>query len=324
MKDWKPSATVDCLKQRAQLIDKIRNFFKARDVIEVETPLLCSSTATDPFIHSFETSLIEPGSNQGKKLYLQTSPEFLMKRLLAAGMGSIYQICKAFRNEEFGRLHNPEFTILEWYRLNFDHHQLMNEVDCFLQEILSTARAQRMSYDQLFLESLQIRPHTASITELRECGANHGLTIQDAESADLTRDDWLQLLMTHFIEPHLGFEAPVFIYDFPESQAALAKIRHENPPVAERFEVYIKGLEIANGYHELCEPQEQQSRFEADNRKRQQLGHSQIPIDHQLIAALQHGLPTCAGIALGIDRLIMLALERSHIEDVIAFSVERT
>lgn len=318
--DWQPTALISHLKQRAKLIAKIRDFFAERDVLEVETPLLCYSTATDPHIQSFETLFSQAGGNHHQKLFLQTSPEFPMKRLIAAGVGSIYQICKAFRNEESGRLHNPEFTILEWYRMDFDHHQLMDEVDSFLHVILNSDKAKRITYHQLFVDYLQIEPHVASDEALQNCAQQKGLVLKDT---DLTRDDWLQLLMSHFIEPQLGFDAPVFVYDFPASQAALSKIRNENPLVAERFEVYIQGLEIANGYHELCESNEQQKRFESDQHKREVLGRSAIPLDTRLLAALAQGMPACAGIALGIDRLVMLALQRDHIADVIAFPVER-
>jgi elongation factor P--(R)-beta-lysine ligase len=231
----------------------------------------------------------------------------------------MYQICKAFRNEESGRLHNPEFTILEWYRVGFDHHQLMDEMDDFLQCILNVPKAQRVSYQQIFLNYLQINPHEASIDDLQRCAAQQNLLV---ESACLNRDDWLQLLMLHCIEPHLGHQAPVFIYDFPASQAALSKIRQDAIPVAERFEVYIQGLEIANGYHELCHAAEQQERFRNDHLKRQTLNYTEIPLDVALIAALEHGMPDCAGVALGVDRLVMLALQRNHIADVVAFPIE--
>jgi elongation factor P--(R)-beta-lysine ligase len=317
---WHPTATLQTLITRATIIDKIRDFFKSRDVLEVETPLLANSTASDPYIQSFSTHLSKPHDNHQKTLYLQTSPEFAMKRLLAAGIGSIYQICKAFRKEESGRLHNPEFTILEWYRLGFDHHQLMEEMDLFLNYVIGTQKAKKLSYQTLFLKYLGLDPHQASTTELQQYAIDHHLPI---ENKNFDKDTWLQLLMNHFIEPFLGHDEPVFIYDFPASQAALSKIRHEPIPIAERFEVYIAGLEIANGYHELANPEEQQSRFEQDLIKRSAIQEAPVPLDHHLIAALMHGLPSCAGVALGIDRLIMLATKKTHIADVIAFPTER-
>jgi elongation factor P--(R)-beta-lysine ligase len=317
---WQPTAAIETLIARATILRKIRDFFKAQGVLEVETPLLAHATASDPYIQSFSTFLVEPGNHNPKKLYLQTSPEFAMKRLLAAGIGPIYQICKAFRNEESGRLHNPEFTMLEWYRPGFNHHQLMDEMDQLLKHILNTPEAERLSYQALFLTHLQLDPHQASLAELQRCATQHNLHTKEPI---LEGDTWLQLLMSHVIEPQLGRHAPLFVYDFPASQAALAKIRRENVPVAERFEVYIKGLEIANGYHELGDPIEQQYRFEQDLVKRKALQQPTVPIDTHLIAALKHGFPNCAGVALGVDRLIMLATQQTHIANVIAFPIER-
>lgn len=316
---WQPTANLHTLRARAAIIDSIRAFFKERNVLEVDTPLLSHATVTDPHIHSFETFLTAPGGKKLSKLYLQTSPEFAMKRLLAAGTGAIYQICKAFRNEESGRLHNPEFTMLEWYRPLFDHHQLMDEMDEFLCHILNMPPAKRLSYRELFLHYLALDPHQASLQQLGQCGKSFGLTLEHAID---DRDTWLQLLMTHLIEPELAKENVVFVYDFPVSQAALAKIRHEPSPVAERFEVYIKGLEMANGYHELTDAAEQQRRFECDLKQRVALQHAEVVKDERLIAALANGFPHCAGVAVGIDRLVMLATGQNYLADVMAFPVE--
>lgn len=317
---WQPTAELQTLHQRAEMMDKIRAFFKARNVLEVDTPLLSHATVTDPHLHSFETFLANPGGKKAGKLYLQTSPEFAMKRLLAAGIGSIYQICKAFRNEESGRLHNPEFTLLEWYRPAFDHHQLMDEMDDFLCHILNTSAAKRLSYGELFLHYLQFDPHQATCSELKQYAKHFGLMLQDSV---YDRDTWLQLFMTHLIEPKLAaFQQPIFVYDFPASQAALAKIRDEKPRVAERFEVYIKGLEIANGYHELTDAILQQHRFEQDLEQRKILKHVEVSKDERLIAAIANGLPSCAGIAVGVDRLMMLATGKQSLAEVIAFPVE--
>ena len=312
---WRPIGSIERLKQRSKLIQKIRNFFDQRGVWEVETPLLGNSTATDPHIHSL-TVLTSP-KNRGAQAYLQTSPEFPMKRLLAAGSGSIYQITKAFRAEEQGRLHHTEFTMLEWYRLGFDHHQLMDEMDELLSEILNTPAAQRFTYTQIFQMHLGIDPLQCDLQTLKKCAHEHHLVISDNLTATANNlDFWRQLLMSHLIEPQLGKDRPAFILDFPPSQAALAKIRDSTPPVAERFEVYFHQVELANGYHELCDPLEQKKRFDADNQRRQQLELPNIPIDISLLAALSQGLPTCAGVALGIDRLIMLALNAQTIGDV--------
>ncbi len=316
---WQPTADLDILRTRAAIIDNIRAFFKQRNVLEVETPLLSHATVTDPHIHSFATFLAHPGGRQASKLYLQTSPEFAMKRLLAAGIGSIYQICKAFRNEESGRLHNPEFTMLEWYRPLFDHHQLMDEMDEFLSCILQTSKAKRLSYRQLFLDYLNIDPHQATVLELKQIGEMFGLAIS---APIFDRDTWLQLLMSHLIEPKLTGEQPIFVYDFPKSQAALARIRDEEPPVAERFEVFVNGLEIANGYHELIDANEQRKRFRQDLQQRTKLQSEEVVQDERLLLALANGFPNCAGVAVGVDRLIMLAVEKNYLAEVIAFPVE--
>lgn len=273
----------NALQQRAKLLAQLRDFFKQRDVLEVETPLLASTAGTDIYIKPIATE---------RHGFLQTSPEFAMKKLLAAGSGSIYQICKAFRDEEHGRLHRNEFTILEWYRVGFDHHDLMLEISELLSIILKIPKATKISYQQLFEKHLDLNPHTANI------------------------DDYeLGVLLATKIEPHLSANAPVIIYDFPKTQAALAKlrIRDDGITVAERFEVYVKGVELANGYNELQDHQEQLQRFEHDNALRVQQNKPTIPIDKQLIAALKKGLPQCAGVALGVDRLLMLSSNSVYI-----------
>lgn len=315
--NWQPTANFNTLRIRANILTKIRNFFSARDVLEVETPLLCTSTTTDPYIHSFIT---EYRSNQ--KLFLQTSPEFPMKRLLAAGSGPIYQICKAFRSDELGRKHNPEFTLLEWYRPDFDHFDLMQEVDDLLQELLGTHPGQRISYTELFQQHLAIDPHSSTITALKQCAKENDIVL----SSDINiqdKDVWLDLLLTHCIEPHLGQTVPTFIYDYPASQAAFAKKHPDNANIAERFEVYYQGMELGNGYHELLDANEQKQRFQMHNNKRKTLGHDEMPLDAKLLAAMTKGLPPCAGIAIGVDRLVLLATKSQTIEEVISFSFAR-
>jgi elongation factor P--(R)-beta-lysine ligase len=293
------------LPLRAKTLAKIRDFFAKRNVIEVETPLLSHSTNPAPHLNSFNID----------DLYLQTSPEFAMKRLLAADSGDIYQICKAFRKDELGRLHNPEFTILEWYRIEFNHYDLMNEVDEFLQLIINAHEAERFTYAQIFEDSFQVNPHTCNIEQLKSIAQENNLTVSNLPD-DL--DTWLQLLFTHLIEPKLGAENPVFIYDFPESQAMLARVRDENPKVASRFEVYFKGIELANGFHELNNIQEQRKRFMQDLDKRQELSLSPIPLDENFLAALPD-LPDCSGVALGIDRLLLLAADSSSLNDNLCY-----
>ncbi|MBY7974440.1 elongation factor P--(R)-beta-lysine ligase [Vibrio fluvialis] len=319
--EWMPTASIEQLKQRAALLRSIRQFFAERDVLEVDTPAMSHATVTDVHLHTFQTEFVGPGYADGRKLHLMTSPEFHMKRLLAAGSGSIYQMGKAFRNEENGRYHNPEFTMLEWYRIGFDHHDLMDEMDALLQMTLQTGSAERMTYQQAFLDVLGVCPLEGSMTELKQAAVSLGLS--DIAEPETDRDTLLQLLFSMGVEGKIGQHVPAFVYDFPASQAALAKINPNDARVADRFEVYFKGIELANGFHELDNPREQLARFEADNVKRIEMGLTPQPIDYHLIAALEAGLPECAGVALGIDRLIMLALGEDHIDKVTAFPFPR-
>lgn len=319
--EWMPTASIEQLKQRAVLLRSIRQFFAERDVLEVDTPAMSHATVTDVHLHTFQTEFVGPGYADGRKLHLMTSPEFHMKRLLAAGSGSIYQMGKAFRNEENGRYHNPEFTMLEWYRIGFDHHDLMDEMDALLQMTLQIGSAERMTYQQAFLDVLGVCPLEGSMAELKQAAAKLGLS--DIAEPEQDRDTLLQLLFSMGIEAKIGQHVPAFVYDFPASQAALAKISPNDARVADRFEVYFKGIELANGFHELDNPREQLARFEADNVKRIEMGLTPQPIDYHLIAALEAGLPECAGVALGIDRLIMLALGEDHIDKVTAFPFPR-
>lgn len=309
---WQSKASFAHLKKRADILHQIREFFLARQVLEVETPLLTTTTVTDPHIKSFQVG----------DYFLQTSPEFAMKKLLAAGSGSIYQICKAFRVEEVGKRHQVEFSLLEWYRLGFDHFKLMQEVSDLLQAVLATKPAKMLTYADLFLEKFDLNPHTASLDALKILLEKAQISV--ALDLEIDHDNALNLLMSHSIEPHLGFEQPVFVYDYPQRFAALAKINMDGLyPVAERFEVYVNGIELANGYHELCAAQEQQQRFLQDNAKRRCLGLPEIKIDEALLAALKHGLPDCAGVALGLDRLLMLATGVDQIDQVISFCLAR-
>lgn len=309
---------------RARLFESIRAFFKERNVLEVETPLLCHSSIQDPHLHPIPALYSDFGSVEDAVFYLQTSPEFAMKRLLCAGIGPIYQICKAFRNGEKGKIHNPEFSMLEWYQPGYDHLRLMDEMDEFLGQVLQHPPAERIRYETLFLNYLNLNPFTATNSELEDAAKELNLVLDQTSQSHLTRDDWLNLLLSRKIEPFLGFEKPVMIYDFPASQAALAKINNTSIyPVAERFEVYIHGMELANGYHELTHPQEQLKRFEADAALRKKLNHRAIPLDLRLVSALTEGLPPCAGVALGLDRLLMIQLKANTIEDVLAFTIDR-
>ncbi|MFP9231059.1 elongation factor P--(R)-beta-lysine ligase [Pectobacterium cacticida] len=318
---WQPSASVANLLKRASIIAAVRGFFTDRGVLEVETPAMSQATVTDVFLSPFQTRFVGPGAADGMTLYLMTSPEYHMKRLLAAGSGPIFQLCRSFRNEEAGRHHNPEFTMLEWYRPHYDMYRLMNEVDDLLQQILDCEGAEMLSYQQAFLRHLEIDPLSVDKTQLREVAEKLGLG--DIANREDDRDALVQMLFTFGVEPNIGRDKPAFVYHFPATQASLAEISSEDHRVAERFEVYFKGIELANGFRELTDADEQRQRFEQDNRKRAARGLPQQPIDENLLAALRHGLPECAGVALGIDRLIMLALGAETLGDVIAFTVDR-
>jgi len=324
MNDWRPSASLEALYARAQLLNDLRMFFAERDVLEVETPIASRAGVTAPYLDNFTTQYVGPLAPQGLPLYLQTSPEYAMKRLLAAGSGCIYQLSKVFRNGEAGRWHNPEFTMLEWYRLGFDHHQLMAEVDDLVQQVLGTEPARCFSYNEIFRRYLDINPHQVSIAELQACAERAGVAYPLSMSQN-NKDEWLQLLMTHVIEPQLGFDnIPVFITEFPASQASLARVQEvDGVWVGERFELYVEGVELANGFHELTDVSEQRARFDADNRQREQLGLPLVVIDEALLGALAHGLPACAGVALGFDRLLMLQQGFEDISLAISFPMLR-
>ncbi|WP_370557172.1 elongation factor P--(R)-beta-lysine ligase [Edwardsiella tarda] len=318
---WQPSAPVANLLKRASIMATIRRFFSDRGVLEVDTPSMSQATITDVHLVPFQTHFVGPGVAQGMTLYLMTSPEYHMKRLLAAGSGPIYQLCRSFRNEESGRYHNPEFTMLEWYRPHYDMYRLMNEVDDLLQQVLECESAETLSYQQAFIRHLDVDPLSADKTQLREAAAK--LDLSNVADKEEDRDTLLQLLFAFGVEPHIGKERPAFVYHFPASQASLAQISTEDHRVAERFEVYYRGVELANGFHELTDADEQRLRFEQDNRKRAALSLPQQPLDEHLLAALAHGMPDSSGVALGVDRLIMLALSAERLSEVIAFSVDR-
>ncbi len=301
----------EALTTRARMNRQIREFFFARDVMEVETSLLCSHTITNPYIDS-----ISAGPR-----YLQTSPEYCMKRLLCAGSGPIYQLGKAFRHEESGRHHNPEFTLLEWYRPDYNHHDLMQELEELLTLLLHTPPADKKSYRDCFLTFTQIDPLTCDIQTLydfiTEKNLLHDLT-------DIDHDTALQLILSEYIEPKINPDIPFFLYDFHASKASLAKIRQDDCPVGERFELYYQGLELANGFHELADADEQQKRFEHEQEKRKRLNRHVPRIDHYLIEALKKGMPNTAGVAVGLDRIVMIAMKAHRINEVLAFPWEQS
>jgi lysyl-tRNA synthetase class 2 len=305
---------------RARLLGQIRAFFDARGVLEVETPLLGAAAATDPHLASLT---VRPGGGEGRQLYLQTSPEFAMKRLLAGGSGPIYQICKAFRDGEQGRFHNPEFTMLEWYRPGFGLTELMGEVDELLRLLLGTPPARRRSYRRAVEEHGGFDPHTATARQLCRRAEELGLTGVAGLDGD-DRTGWRDLLVSQAVEPHLGRGAPEIIFDYPADQAALAQVEEQSgTTVARRFEAYVEGVELANGYQELRDGAEQRRRFRADLEERRRRELPEVAVDERLLAALEAGLPSCSGVSIGIDRLVMLAVKAESLEEVLAFPSER-
>lgn len=310
---WRPTATAAELKARAGLLRDIRDYFSGLGVMEVETPLISMAGNTDPEINSVRT---DTGG------YLRTSPEFALKRLLAAGSGDIFELGRVFRAGESGRSHNPEFTLLEWYRTGFSYHQLMDEVAALVRHCghgeFDQWPEERLSYRQLFLRHLDLDPFAAQVPELSAAATKHGIS-----DIDLDRKQWLDLLISHVIQAALPEQCLTFIYDFPAEQAALARIRPEEPPLAERFELYLGHSELANGYQELTDAVEQRRRFDAENAQRKKRGQSSCKIDHHLITALEHGLPECAGVALGVDRLLMSVCGAETISEVTAFPFSR-
>lgn len=325
MTSWEPTATLEMLKTRARLLTKLRAFFAEKDIYEVQTPVLSQAGNTDPAIETFVTQEHENAKHSIQPSFLNTSPEFAMKRLLAAGCGSIYQITPAFRQDEQGKRHNPEFTLLEWYRIDFDHHALMGEINELLRyvakDFITLERSQFYSYQDAMMKFADVDPFVASDEELEAATVKAGIDVIGMDNAP--RDSWLNLLMSHVVEKNLPLNCPVFIYDYPASQAALAKINKGSPDVAERFELYINGMELANGFHELSDAKEQAERFHAEQAKRKKLNLPGIPADYHLIAALKHGLPECAGVAIGLDRLLMVLTGAEHINDVLTFPFDR-
>lgn len=310
MSEWQPSASLANLRARADLYQHLRAFFAGRGVMEIEAPVMGAATVTDPYIDPVRA---ECG---GRTYYLQTSPEFAMKRLLAAGVGPIYSLGKVFRNGECGRRHNPEFTLLEWYRPGYDDHRLMDEVAALVDGLLPGLTVSRYSYRDWFQRHLHLDPHTADVAELRQVACEHIETGIESEDRDL----WLDLLVSHVLEPRLG-SGLTFVYDYPASQAALARLGRDarGQTVARRFEAFLGGMELANGYWELTDPGEQRQRFIADGSKREREGLPVYPGDEKLLAALEHGLPDSAGVALGVDRLLMCITGVQTIGEVIPF-----
>ncbi|MCR9192514.1 MAG: elongation factor P--(R)-beta-lysine ligase [Gammaproteobacteria bacterium] len=311
---WQPSAALDTLHQRARFMALTRQFFDARGYLEVETPIMARFGITDVYLSNIQAQF------RGQDYALQTSPEYHMKRLLAAGSGPIFQLARVFRDDELGRWHNPEFTLLEWYQLDVDHHTLLAEVDTFLQTVVGCPPLQKHRYQDVFQRIAEIDPLNSTWQTLKSSVTRFGLDgVLDPEEQDI--DQYLFLLMSHVIEPALASAPqPTAIYDFPVSQAALARIEQG---CAARFEVYFRGIELANGFYELTDPASQSARFAADNQLRAAQGKPQAEIDPRFLDALSHGLPACSGVALGVDRALALACDQNNLASCLAFDFSR-
>ncbi|QWP75147.1 EF-P lysine aminoacylase GenX [Lysobacter sp. K5869] len=321
---WRPSAPFEALRLRARLNAEIRAFFAARGAVEVETPVMSRAGNTDPNIASFSLEFSGRTDGAPRARWLRTSPEFPLKRLLAAGFGDCYELGRVFRDGEAGGRHNPEFTMLEWYRLGWDHRRLIGETAELVRAALALvgreASLREITYRELYRERLGLDPFAAGDEELR---AALGEVVIDPEG--LNRDDWLDLLMTHRLQPGFGRDEMLAVRDYPASQCALARVREraDGHAVAERFELYLGPLELANGYHELSDSAEQGARFDRDRALRAQRGAAAPPRDEALLDALAAGFPDCAGVALGVDRLLMALLDTARIADVLAFDFTR-
>jgi len=324
MRDWRPSASFEAIRLRASLNALVRRFFAERGVLEVETPVLSHGGNSEPNIAAF--SLEFSGRTEGapRTRWLRTSPEYPLKRLVAAGLGDCYELGRVFRDGEAGGRHNPEFTMLEWYRVGWNHSRLVREtaelVDAALSLVGRSATMRVVAYRDLYRDALGIDPFAAHEGELRAALGDVAIV-----PAGLGRDDWLDLLMTHRLQPAFDPAGLLAVVDWPASQCALARLRDDGDgfPVAERFELYLGAFEIANGYHELADAGEQRGRFRRDLDRRRQRGAIEPPLDEAFLAALDSGLPDCAGVALGVDRLLMAMLGTPRIADVLAFDFAR-
>jgi elongation factor P--(R)-beta-lysine ligase len=310
---WQPTASLDIIRKRAALLWQIRDFMDRHDILEVDTPVLSHFAVTDPYIQSMTTS---NAYAKDRLLYLHTSPEYCMKRLLAAGTESIYQIAHVFRDEENGKRHHTEFTMLEWYRLGYDYYQLMDDVSSLLMDI-GLSNPKRMTYKEAFIETVQIDPHSANIKELQTISGGFGWGDDSDDHHAL-----LDYIFSEAVIKKLDNSQPLFIYDYPECMAALSTLKEGSPRVAERFELFVNGMEVANGFNELCDVAEQRKRFESELQNRKDKGLNSIPIDPHFLAALESGLPKSAGVAVGIDRLMMVLSGKDDIKEVITFTLD--
>jgi lysyl-tRNA synthetase class 2 len=322
--EWKPSGSVETLLQRAKILAEIRHYFATEKVLEVETPTISPSTITDVHLEAMRTVHTNPQSVKKTHLFLQTSPEYYMKRMLCAGFPSIYQITKCYRDDEVGRYHNPEFTMLEWYRLGFSMNELINEVDVILRLILDTPVCEKVTYREVFVKYLDLDVKSDSdlkiVSICKKLGYENIVPLDFKDKlSPIDRDMLLQLLFCQRIEKEIGIDRPIAVTNFPASQASLAKIDPSDQWLSLRFEFYYQGIELANGFEELDDADEQRARFILDNKQRKESGLEVKPEDIKFLNALSVGLPKCSGVALGIDRLLMLALGKQHISEVLSF-----
>jgi elongation factor P--(R)-beta-lysine ligase len=317
---WQPTACKEILLERALMLKNTRAFFDAKGVIEVETPLLSHYATTDPHLDSLRSRFRE------QDCYLNTSPEYAMKRLLADNPQAIYQICKAFRDDELGPDHNPEFTLLEWYQPGYDMQQLMDELAELIEMLFDSStiepRFERLSYQQAFEKVTGFDPHQTTSGECYQYALSNNVEMPQGLTVTDDVNDWLDWLLTQRVLPAFKKEGFTFLYDYPASQCALAKIANnaEQVAVAKRFELFFGEIELANGFFELTDADEQLQRFQQENKIRLQNGHEPARIDENFIAALKFGLPECAGVAIGLDRLLMVKTACSQIDQVLAFS----
>ena len=315
--DFQPSASREMLAERAQLLKRLRKFFDSRGFLEVETPLLSRDVVVDRHLDPLSVTLFaDPREPRiGPTLWLQTSPEFAMKRLLVSGQQSIFQITRAFRGGEVGPLHNPEFTIVEWYRVGDDYVAGMQLLADLAEEMLGLGTPEKLTYRGAFLRYAGVDPF-----DVRRGSSDPAETADRRSPYD---DLQLDLLLTQKVEPHLGQNRPTILYDYPASQSALARIREGNPSVAERFELYARGIELANGYYELLDPAALRARNRDNNELRRADGKLPLPEESRLLSSMEQGLPPCSGCALGFDRLVMVATGAKTIQEVMAFPIER-
>jgi len=328
--DFHPTAPVENLRLRAALLRAVRRFFEEREYLEVETPLVSADATVDPNLIPFATQFRLPGAGplQAEGLFLQTSPEFAMKRLLAVGHEAIYQVTHAFRNAELGPLHNPEFTILEWYRVGDTYHEQMDVVEALVRCVFGMPEAadaprlrpqafERLTYKEAFERHAGLDSLTAAASDFPQIAESRGV-VPPPGLTEEDRDGWLNFLLVELVEPKLGVSGPEFLYDYPASQAALARVRPDEPPVAERFELYVRGIELCNGYQELTDAGELRWRI------RDRFGRSaERLLESRLLDAMEAGLPDCSGVALGFDRLVMLAVGAESLSEVMPFPFPR-